>query len=183
MNRENRPLVTDELVESEEQPVEAWDFRKIPHHFRGISRIYLKLNEEKKEDRNMYYVDGWTWKKNTRILTDWFMPKNLPGHCWGDSRESRERELGICLGFRDTVTSIACPSVATLFGFPVAFVHYCIHYMILSHSALWLARSCELAVFTGLTILPTIGFFTGTSKFPYICLCIIVGLGLPELEY
>ena len=36
MNKENQPLVTDELVEIQ-------DFRKINHHFKGIYGIYLKI--------------------------------------------------------------------------------------------------------------------------------------------
>jgi hypothetical protein len=36
MNRENRPLVTDE-------PLEVGEFRKNTTHFRGIYRIYLNL--------------------------------------------------------------------------------------------------------------------------------------------
>ena len=43
MNRENRPLVTDEPIEFENQPIEVQDFKKITHHFRGIYGIYFKL--------------------------------------------------------------------------------------------------------------------------------------------
>jgi hypothetical protein len=43
MIRENRQLVTDELVEFEKSPVEIQDFRRITDHFRGIYGIYLKL--------------------------------------------------------------------------------------------------------------------------------------------
>jgi hypothetical protein len=34
MNRENRPLITDELVEFEKQPVGVGDFRKITDQFK-----------------------------------------------------------------------------------------------------------------------------------------------------
>ena len=43
MNVENPPLLTDEQVEFETDPVEVQDFRKITDCFREICRIYLKL--------------------------------------------------------------------------------------------------------------------------------------------
>ena len=43
MNRENRPLVTDELVELVNKPVQVQDFRKIINCFRGIHRMYFEL--------------------------------------------------------------------------------------------------------------------------------------------
>jgi hypothetical protein len=46
---ENRPLVTNELVEFEKQPVEVQDFREFTDHFRGIYRIYLKLMKENRK--------------------------------------------------------------------------------------------------------------------------------------
>jgi hypothetical protein len=45
--REKWPLVTYELVECENQPVEVEDCRKIRHHFR---RTYLKLIKENPKD-------------------------------------------------------------------------------------------------------------------------------------
>ena len=45
----NRLLVTDELVEFEEQPVEVQDFREITGHSRGIYKIYpnpIKKNQK-----------------------------------------------------------------------------------------------------------------------------------------
>ena len=46
MNGENWPLVTDEPVEFEKEPVEVQDFRKITHHFRRIYIIYPQINIE-----------------------------------------------------------------------------------------------------------------------------------------
>ena len=46
MMGKNRRLVTD-------APVEVGDGMKITGHFRGIYRIYLKIDEEKPEDVNM----------------------------------------------------------------------------------------------------------------------------------
>ena len=43
MSGENRPLVTDEPVELEKQPVEVQDFMKSTDHFQGIYGKYLKL--------------------------------------------------------------------------------------------------------------------------------------------
>ena len=43
MKGDNRPLVTGEPVEFEEQPVEGQDFRKFTHRFRLIYGVYLKL--------------------------------------------------------------------------------------------------------------------------------------------
>ena len=41
MNGEDRPLVADEAVEFEEDPVEVHDFKKvIPDRFRGIYKIF-----------------------------------------------------------------------------------------------------------------------------------------------
>ena len=43
MGGENQPLVTDEPVEFEKQPVAVQDFRKSTHHCRGMCVIYLDL--------------------------------------------------------------------------------------------------------------------------------------------
>ena len=43
---ENRPIVTDEPVEFEKEPVEVQGCRKITSHFRGIYRIYPNLIKE-----------------------------------------------------------------------------------------------------------------------------------------
>ena len=51
MKKENRPLVTD-------KPVEAQDFTKTTHHFKGIYGIYLKLV---KKNEQLHHVTGWTW--------------------------------------------------------------------------------------------------------------------------
>ena len=45
MNGRTRPLITDEPVEFEKEPVEVEDFGKITHQFRGIYRIYIKLGK------------------------------------------------------------------------------------------------------------------------------------------
>ena len=65
MNRENRPLVTDELVEFEKQPVEVQQFRKTIDRFGGIYGIYLKLMKEELE--RCEHVTSWTWKHYDRI--------------------------------------------------------------------------------------------------------------------
>ena len=39
MDRENRPLVTNELVEFEKLQVEVLEFKILTHHFRGICGI------------------------------------------------------------------------------------------------------------------------------------------------
>ena len=59
MNRENQPLVTDELVEFEKWPVEVHDFRKFTDHFRGIYGPYLK--SMKKEQNDVKHITGWAW--------------------------------------------------------------------------------------------------------------------------
>ena len=46
MIRENRQLVTDELVELEKYLTEVQDCRKITDQFRGIYRIYPILIKE-----------------------------------------------------------------------------------------------------------------------------------------
>ena len=42
MYGESRRLVTNELVEFENEPFEVQDFRRITDQLRGIYRIYLK---------------------------------------------------------------------------------------------------------------------------------------------
>ena len=70
MDGENRPLVTDESVESEKQPVEVEDdIRKIAHRFRGIYRNLPQISEE---DRKIT-----TWLGNTEGF-DWLCPKISP---------------------------------------------------------------------------------------------------------
>ena len=56
---ENRQLVIDEPVESEKQPVEVQDGRRITDHFRGIYRIYPNLI---KETGGCEHVTGCTCK-------------------------------------------------------------------------------------------------------------------------
>jgi hypothetical protein len=58
MKGENRPLVTNEPVEFEIEPVEVQDFGKTTVHFRGICRIYLKYNKE--TTGRSQHVTGWT---------------------------------------------------------------------------------------------------------------------------
>ena len=41
MNGENQPLVPDEPVEFETQPIEVQDFKIITNHFRGVYRIFF----------------------------------------------------------------------------------------------------------------------------------------------
>ena len=53
MNGENWLLITDEPVEFENLSDEAPNFKKVTDCFRGISRIYLKLNKQKPKDVNM----------------------------------------------------------------------------------------------------------------------------------
>ena len=57
MNGENQPLVTNEPVEFEEIPVEAQDFRKTTHHFRGACEIYLTIMKTKSQ-----HATSWPWK-------------------------------------------------------------------------------------------------------------------------
>ena len=57
MKGENRPLVTDEPVKFEKQPVEVQDFFwKIPDCFRGFHGTYLKSI---KKHRNMLTHHWW----------------------------------------------------------------------------------------------------------------------------
>jgi hypothetical protein len=53
MNGENQPLVTNEPVEFEKEPIEFQDLRKITHHFRGIYGMHLKLMKRKLKNCNM----------------------------------------------------------------------------------------------------------------------------------
>jgi hypothetical protein len=54
MNGENRPLLTNEPVEFEEEPAEeVQDLRKITDNFQRICGVYLKFIKEKPEDHNM----------------------------------------------------------------------------------------------------------------------------------
>ena len=49
MNRENWPLVKNELVEFEKWPVEVQDFGKIIDHGKEIYETYLKSLRKKNE--------------------------------------------------------------------------------------------------------------------------------------
>jgi hypothetical protein len=63
-----RPLVVDEPVEFEKQPVECQDVRKkIIHHFRGIYGICFKLT--KKKPTRCQHVSGWT-SMNRMLVID-----------------------------------------------------------------------------------------------------------------
>ena len=62
MNGKNRPLVTDELVKFEKEPVEVQDFCKITDHLRGIYGVHLKLIK-KNGKITTCTVTGWTWKR------------------------------------------------------------------------------------------------------------------------
>ena len=53
MSGESRLLVTDALVEFEEQPAELQGFRRTTNHFRGIYGNMPQINEEKLKDHNM----------------------------------------------------------------------------------------------------------------------------------
>ena len=71
MNGENRLLVTDQLVEFENQPIEVHEIMKITDHFRGI---YSKLTSK-------------NWKMSTCNRSNLealeylpIMPKNIPRH-------------------------------------------------------------------------------------------------------
>jgi hypothetical protein len=52
MNRENRPAVTDEVVEFE-KVVEVQDLKKITDRFREIYGIYFKLIKKRRKGHNM----------------------------------------------------------------------------------------------------------------------------------
>jgi hypothetical protein len=72
---ENRPLVTNEPVEFEKQPVEVQDFREFTDHFRGIYRIYLKLMKEHRKMSTCNRLD-------LETLGSWLVIlKILPKHC------------------------------------------------------------------------------------------------------
>ena len=47
MNRENQPLVTDEMVELEKYRIKIQNFRKIIDHVRGNLRDVPQFNKEK----------------------------------------------------------------------------------------------------------------------------------------
>ena len=53
MNKENRLLVRDEVVEFEKQPAEVQDLRKITYRFRGIYRTYPHFPKQKMKDVNI----------------------------------------------------------------------------------------------------------------------------------
>ena len=81
MIRENRQLVTDEPVEFETQtqtqPVEVQDCRKIADHLRGIYRILSNLIKENRRMSTYNRLDLQTLGSQPT------MPKNLPDHCLG----------------------------------------------------------------------------------------------------
>lgn len=59
INRENQPLVSDELVEFGKQPVEVETSGKLLIVLTRINGIHLK--SVKKSER-LKHVTGWTWK-------------------------------------------------------------------------------------------------------------------------
>lgn len=59
MNEMNRPLVTEEPIEFENEPVEVKDFRIPIDHSRGTCKICLQVV---KETERSQHVAKWTWK-------------------------------------------------------------------------------------------------------------------------
>ena len=53
MSGENRPLVTDDPVEFEKQPVEVQDFRKIAHHYWRNPWNIPQITKAKLKDHNL----------------------------------------------------------------------------------------------------------------------------------
>ena len=74
---ENQQLVTDEPVESEKQPFETQDCRKITNYFRGICEIHPNLM---KEIRRMSTCNRWDLQT---LGSQPVMPKNLPNQSSG----------------------------------------------------------------------------------------------------
>ena len=74
MNGKNRPLVTDELVKFEKEPVEVQDFCKITDHLRGIYGVHLKLIKKNRK------ITTCNWLDLETLGSQSIMQKNLPGH-------------------------------------------------------------------------------------------------------
>jgi hypothetical protein len=53
MNRENQPLLTDEVMSLRNSRLKFKTLKNITDHSRGIYGIYLKLMKEKPNDHNM----------------------------------------------------------------------------------------------------------------------------------
>jgi hypothetical protein len=60
LSKENRLLLTNELVEIEKLPIEVQDIRFINDHFTRIFSYIPQVNEEKPKD--VKHVTGCTWK-------------------------------------------------------------------------------------------------------------------------
>jgi hypothetical protein len=71
---ENRQLVTNELVEFENESVEVQDCRKITDYYRGLYRVYPKLI---KENRRMSTCN---WLDLQTLGSQPIMSKNLLDH-------------------------------------------------------------------------------------------------------
>jgi hypothetical protein len=89
MTEKNRQLVTDEPVEFEKSPVEAQDFRKITHQFRGIYRIYPNLV---KQNQSMSTCSD-RLDLQTLGSQPIMMPNNLPNLCSGAYPLSQNTEV------------------------------------------------------------------------------------------
>lgn len=76
LNGEKQQLVTDELVEFEEQPVQNQDFKKSRGIYRTTLYLIKKLPKKHEHVTNLYC-------KQIMHL-ELIMPKNLPGLCYGD---------------------------------------------------------------------------------------------------
>ena len=74
MNGKNRPLVTDELVKFEKEPVEVQDFCKMTDHLRGIYGVHLKLIKKNGK------ITTCNWLDLETLGSQSIMQKNLPGH-------------------------------------------------------------------------------------------------------
>lgn len=63
-NRENHPVLTDEPVKFEKEPVKVEDFGEIMHHLRGICGIYpsLIIITIIIKTKRCQCVTNWTWK-------------------------------------------------------------------------------------------------------------------------
>jgi hypothetical protein len=92
INRENRPLVTDEPVEFEKDSVEVQDFRKIADHFRGIWRIYLNLAQTLNREITTCHQRLDLETLGSRPI----MSRNLPGH-WLPSGQKEEKKFLRCI--------------------------------------------------------------------------------------
>ena len=78
MNRENWPLVTDEPVEFEKQPIEVQDFRKFTKHLKESTEYTLKFvrSTKRKMSTTCNRIDYWQHQD-----LDWkFCPKFISPH-------------------------------------------------------------------------------------------------------